>query len=180
MLAVMFVPLDTVENILSEINEPGRIVLANDNAPDQVVLSGDVTLLDLFTQLITGKRLGKSKRVPVVGPWHSPFLVDVMQEYEKWVQPVPFNKPSIPVILNATANIENHPSTIKHLSCWQLTSPVFWRESMGRLKELGVTALYEIGPGKVLSGLVRVNGFPKDTKCYSVQSVQGMDRAFTS
>ena len=172
MLAVMFMPLTDVELLLTEINQPDRIVLANDNAPDQVVLSGEIKFLDQFTDMITARKLGKSKRVPVVGPWHSPFLFDVMLEFEKWVESVPFKKPSIPLILNATANTEFHQSTIKHLSSWQLTSPVFWRESMDKLKETGVDTLIEIGPGKVLSGLARVNGFKKETRLVSIQNCQ--------
>ncbi len=175
MLAVMFMDRETVDNLINEIGDPDMLVLANDNAPDQFVLSGDKTLLDNVALIIAERKLGKSKRVPVVGPWHSPFLKEVRYEYEKWVEPFTFNPPVIDIILNATAKTEKHPSTIKHLSSWQLTSPVFWRESMCTLKEMEVNVLYEIGPGRVLTGLARVNNFRKDSTVISINKIEDIN-----
>jgi [acyl-carrier-protein] S-malonyltransferase len=177
MLAVMFMPLDLVESVLEELNEPECIVLANDNAPDQVVLSGRDELLQKFAELITQRRLGKSKKVPVNGPWHSPFMRNARVEFENWAEYYHFKKPSIPIVLNATAKTETHPSTIKHLVTWQLTSPVFWRESMDTLRSMDVDTLYEIGPGRVLSGIARVNGFKKETTIYNINNLRGIDSA---
>ena len=73
MLAVMFLSLDTVEKMLEEINEPDRLVLANDNAPGQVVLSGELELLDRIAHRLAEEKTGKCRNVQVVGPWHSPF-----------------------------------------------------------------------------------------------------------
>jgi [acyl-carrier-protein] S-malonyltransferase len=175
MLAVMFMDRETVDGLIKEAADPDLLVLANDNAPDQFVLSGERSSLDNVAFLIAERKLGKSKKVPVAGPWHSPFLKEVRFEYEKWVEPFTFNPPEIDIILNATAKTENHPSTIKHLSSWQLTSPVFWRESMSTLKEMGVNVLVEIGPGKVLSGLARVNNFRKETRIFSVSKVEDIN-----
>ena len=105
------------------------------------------------------------------------FLRDVRLEFEDWAEGIKFNKPSVPIILNATSKTENHPTTIKHLVTWQLTSPVFWRESMETLIAMGVDTLYEIGPGRVLSGLARVNGFKKDTTIYNVNNLRGVEMA---
>lgn len=175
MLAVMFMDRETVDSLIKEAAGPDRLVMANDNAPDQFVLSGDRSLLDIVAFLIADRKLGKCKKVQVVGPWHSPFLKEVRFEYEKWVEPFAFNPPEIDIILNATAKTENHPSTIKHLSSWQLTSPVFWRESMSTLKEMGVDTLIEVGPGRVLSGLARVNNFRKESKVISLNKAEDID-----
>jgi [acyl-carrier-protein] S-malonyltransferase len=177
MLAVMFMPLDQVESVLEELNEPESIVLANDNAPDQIVLSGKDELLIKFAELIAQRRLGKSRRVQVNGPWHSPFMRGARVEFENWAENYHFKKPSIPIILNATAKTETHPSTIKHLVTWQLTSPVFWRESMDTLRGMDVDTLYEIGPGRVLSGIARVNGFKKETTIYNINNLRGIEAA---
>lgn len=177
MLAVMFAPLDDVEKILSSIGQPERIVFANDNAPDQIVISGDNELLDKFSSIIHESRLGKCKRVPVIGPWHSPFMRNARREFEEWAEPIHFKKPDVTLILNATAKPENHPTTIKHLVTWQLTSPVFWRESMCAVREMEIDALYEIGPGRVLSGLARVNGFKKETTIFNINNFRGIEAA---
>ncbi len=179
MLAVMFMPLAQVEEVLEEINEPEALVLANDNAPDQIVLSGRIDFLDKFAQLIHDRQLGKSKRVQVIGPWHSPFMKNARTEFEEWAEQISFRKPSIPIILNATAKPEIHSSTIKHLVTFQLTSPVFWRESMDYLHEMGVDQLYEIGPGRVLAGIARVNGFKRNAMIYNINNFCGIEMAIS-
>jgi [acyl-carrier-protein] S-malonyltransferase len=77
--------------------------------------------------------------------------------------------------MNATSKTEDDPVRIKHLVTWQLTSPVFWRQSMNFIRESGVDTIYEIGPGRVLSGLARVNGFKKNTTIYTINTLSGID-----
>ncbi len=176
LLAVMFVPLDKIEAMLTEEVDPHRVVLANDNAPNQVVLSGDMEALDACADKIRKDRLGRCQKLNVSGPWHSPYLDEARKTYEAWVNPICFDRPHTPIVLNATGKEERHASTIKHLVTWQLTSPVFWRESMERLHEIGVDRLCEIGPGRVLSGLARVNGFKRGSCVYNVNNLRGVER----
>ena len=177
MLAVLFVSLENVKILLDRIGDPNRLVLANDNAPDQVVISGDMQLIEKFQSIITEERLGKFKRVPVIGPWHSPYMEQARGIFESWVEHVSFNAPSIPIVMNALARTEQNPRIIKHLVTYQLTSPVFWRESMLFLKTNGVDKIFEIGPGRVLSGLARVNGFKKETTIYNINNLNGVNIA---
>jgi [acyl-carrier-protein] S-malonyltransferase len=177
MLAVMFAPLAEVEQILEELAAPEKIVFANDNAPDQIVLSGELEYLDKFAAIISERKLGKCKKVPVIGPWHSPYMRKARLEFEEWAESIPFRRPAVSLVLNATSKTEAHPTTIKHLVTWQLTSPVFWRESMDLIRESGVDTIYEIGPGRVLSGLARVNGFKKETTVYNINNLRGLESA---
>jgi [acyl-carrier-protein] S-malonyltransferase len=177
MLAVMFVPLADVEKLLEEMGAPDKIVFANDNAADQIVLSGDLEQLDRFAAIVSERHLGKCKKVPVIGPWHSPYMKEARFEFETWVESIRFKKPSVSLVLNATAKPESHPTTIEHLVTWQLTSPVFWRESMDLIRDAGVDTIYEIGPGRVLSGLTRVNGFKKETTIYNINNLRGIEAA---
>ncbi len=177
MMAVMFVPLETVENLLAEINDPYQIALANDNAPNQVVLSGDRKTLTRFSELVKAGNLGKCRDIVVSGPWHSQCLDSARELYEEWAEPISFKKPQMNLILNATTKVEVHPTTIKHLHIWQLASPVYWRECMETLKGMDVDTILEIGPGRVLSGLVRVNRFPKTTTVYNVNNLRGVEKA---
>jgi malonyl CoA-acyl carrier protein transacylase len=110
MLAVMFVPLRDVELILTEFAAPEEIVFANDNASDQVVLSGDLEYLDKFAAIISERKLGKCKRVQVVGPWHSPFMSNARSEFEVWAEAIPFKTPRVSLIMNATSKTEDDPS----------------------------------------------------------------------
>jgi len=177
MMAVLFVPLETVEQILFDMNEPHFISLANDNAPNQIVLTGSIDALDRFARKIESERLGKCKRVVVSGPWHSHFITSGREKFEIWVDPIHFKKPHTPLILNATAKPEYHPTTIKHLITYQLTSPVYWRDCMETCRNIGVDTFFEIGPGRVLSGLVRVNGFGRSTPVYNINNLRGIELA---
>jgi [acyl-carrier-protein] S-malonyltransferase len=162
-----------MEEILASLNQPEKIVLANDNAPNQIVVSGDNDLLDEFS-LRAAALGGKCKRLVVSGPWHSPFLRRAREKFEIWAETIRFHKPRVPIVLNAIAKPDDHPSSIKHLVTWQLTSPVFFRECMAFCHDAGVDSFLEIGPGRVLSGLVRVNGFKREAKIFNVNSMQGV------
>ncbi len=177
MMAVLFVPLDTVEKILDEMDEPNNIALANDNAPNQIVLSGSRVTLKRFEELLKEETMGKCRNIVVSGPWHSHFLETAREKYTLWAEPVVFEKPHTPIVLNATSQVESHPTTIKHLVTWQLTSPVFWRECMETMKEYGVDTFLEIGPGRVLSGLIRVNGYPRSAAVYNINNLRGVENA---
>jgi [acyl-carrier-protein] S-malonyltransferase len=177
MLAVMFVPSSDIDHILEELGMPDKIVFANDNASDQIVLSGENEYLEKFASIVAERKLGKCKRVSVIGPWHSPFMRRARLEFEEWAEQIRFKKPDINLVLNATAKSENHPTTIKHLVTWQLTSPVFWRESMDFIREAGVNTIYEVGPGRVLSVLARFNGFKKETTIYNINNLRGIESA---
>jgi [acyl-carrier-protein] S-malonyltransferase len=178
MMAVLFASLELVERILQGMNEPHMIALANDNAPDQIVLSGDRGALYRFSEKLKSENIGKCKQLIVSGPWHSHFMKSAREQFEMWAELIAFKKPHTMLILNATAKSEDHPTTIKHLVTWQLTSPVFWRECMETLKQMQVDTIVEIGPGRVLSGLIRVNGFPKTTNVHNVNNLRGVELAF--
>ncbi|MBD3315774.1 MAG: acyltransferase domain-containing protein, partial [Chitinivibrionales bacterium] len=176
MMAVLFVAESRVEQILDELDEPDRIVLANDNGPHQAVVSGDNELLEEFAKRVANEPGGKCHRLVVSGPWHSPYIKHAQEEYEEWAKPIRFGRPRTPVIFNATAKTEEHPTTIKHLVTWQLTSPVYFRDCLARLKQLEVDTLVEVGPGRVLSGLARVNGFKKGYSLFNANSIANIER----
>jgi [acyl-carrier-protein] S-malonyltransferase len=177
MMAVLFTPLDKVKAMLAGMNRPREIVLANDNAPDQIVLSGDLTALEEFSRLLHAAGAGKTKSILVAGPWHSPYMESARNEFGAWVAPVPFVAPRVPLMLNASTGFVSDPAIIKDLVTGQLVSPVYWRSCMEALKGMGADVFLEIGPQRVLSGLIRVNGFPRTTTVYNVNNLTGLDRA---
>lgn len=176
MLAVMFVSLSAVEHMLRETESSARLVIANDNAPEQVVLSGELDDLNRFAARVNSEKLGKCRRVEVAGPWHSPFMADARVQFEEWVAGIQFSAPLIPLIFNATATALQEPEEIKNTVTWQLVRPVFWRRCMERLRIEAVDTLYEIGPQRILSGLARINGFKKGTAVHSISNLRGVRR----
>lgn len=177
MMAVLFTPLDKVNEILSAMDRPRDIVLANDNAPDQIVVSGDMGALEEFSRLLHAAGVGKTKSILVAGPWHSPFMESAREEFGRWVAPVSFKAPREPLMLNAAGAFVTDPVVIKDLVTRQLVSPVFWRACMESLRVMKADVFLEIGPQRVLSGLVRVNGYPKTTRVYNVNNLTGLNRA---
>jgi malonyl CoA-acyl carrier protein transacylase len=115
----------------------------------------------------------------IAGPWHSPFMQKAQMRFEQWVGAagIVFKKPELTLILNATATEEKDTEKIKQRIIGQLTHPVFWRQSMEELKTRGIDTVLEIGPGRVLSGLVRANKFPRDTVIYNINNLRGLQRA---
>lgn len=170
MMAVMFADIEVVKRALDEMNQPEKINLANNNAPAQVVLSGDLEALEQFSQ----KGIGRCLMVKVTGPWHSPYMESTKLHYQEWVKSINFQPPQIPIILNAATKVVRDPETIKQLHIEQLTDVVYWRESMEYLMHSGVDLLYEVGPGKVLKGLARANGFKKGSTVISINSIDNI------
>jgi len=174
MLALFFISLDTAERLVREIDAPGRLVLANDNAHNQVVISGGSAELDRLARRIHEEKAGKCQRLPVAGPWHSPYMQVAQDEFAAWVRDIPFHEPLTACIMNATGAVERDPEILRGLITRQLTSPVYWRACMETLKAKGVSALAEIGPNRVLLGLARVNGLRRGIDVYSVSSRDGV------
>ena len=179
MMAVLSLSAEKVWSLLVEMNAADRIVFANDNAPGQVVVSGDKEKLKEFSARVALAKQGTCAMLKIAGPWHSPFMRTAQTRFEHWVRAagIVFKKPGLPLILNATAREEHDPEEIKRRIIGQLTQPVFWRQSMEELKTRGIDTILEIGPGRVLSGLVRANKFPRDTVIYNINNLRGLQRA---
>jgi [acyl-carrier-protein] S-malonyltransferase len=177
MTAVLFTPIEKVREILAEMNAPDRIVLANDNAPSQIVVSGETSALADFSRRLSALGIGKTKSILVSGPWHSPFMKSALEKFRVWVEGIQFKSPQVPLMLNGTGAFETDPVIIKNLVTQQLVNPVLWRSCMETLHARSADVFLEIGPQRVLSGLVRVNGFPKSTTVYNINNLTGLERA---
>jgi [acyl-carrier-protein] S-malonyltransferase len=177
MVAVISPEREAIQQFLAGGIPSGKLVLANDNAPDQIVLSGEQEWLEQASQFITHARLGQCRRLPVSGPWHSPAMVTARQEFEAWLGPVEFRAVRTPLLFNVTAAAETDPGKIRQLIARNLVEPVRWRSCMEQLRAAGTTTLFEIGPGRVLSGLARANGFGDETRVCNVNNLRGVELA---
>ncbi|MEO0356556.1 MAG: ACP S-malonyltransferase, partial [Cyanobacteria bacterium P01_A01_bin.3] len=128
------------------------VVIANDNSPDQVVLSGDKTAIESAIAAASPKR---SVFLPVSGAFHSPYMAEAADKFAAVLDAVSFKSASVPVYSNVTATATTDPDTLKANLRNQVTGSVRWRETVTAMGAAGIDTVWEVGPGKVLTGLVR-------------------------
>jgi [acyl-carrier-protein] S-malonyltransferase len=154
-----------------------QIVLANDNAPNQLVFSGEMAALEQFAALVASEKLGQCRRLAVAGPWHSRLMAQARREFSSWLETIEFHPPKVPLVFNVTAATETDPPEIRRLIARNLVEPVCWRKAMDALRCAEKLALFEVGPGRVLSGLARANGFGGETKICNINNLRGVEMA---
>ena len=153
MIAVLGIEINKLNEILSE-NIKFECFVANDNSPGQIVISGKLNALELFEKNLKKKNI-KAIKLPVSAPFHCPLMKNATQEMKNKILDTEFKNPSVPIISNVTASPQNKSEEIKKLLIKQIENPVRWRESINYMIRSGINRFIEIGPGKVLSGLVK-------------------------
>lgn len=156
MAAILGMDSAELEKVTSEVtDETGVVQLANLNCPGQIVISGTKAGVD--RACVVAKERGAKRAIPldVSGPFHSELMRPASQNLSKVLSEAFLEDATVPVITNVMAKSESHASQIQELLVRQLYSPVLWEQSVREMIELGVTTFVEIGPGKVLSGLVK-------------------------
>jgi len=164
------------EQALQLVDRPDA-VLANDNTPHQFVLSGDLDALEDIRHRLTQGGLGRAQLLPVDGPWHSSFMAGARDAFAQWATSIHFRPPSVPLIPNATGTPQTDPAQIKQCVTDTLAGPVRWRTCLGCLRTMQPRQLFEIGPGRILAGLARVNGFGDGVRVFSVNNLRGVAAA---
>ncbi|PFG06751.1 ACP S-malonyltransferase [Bacillus sp. es.034] len=158
-------PLKEVTDLVTDEGHP--VGLANLNCPGQIVISGTVKGVELSSE--KAKEAGAKRVIPlqVSGPFHSQLMKPAAEQFVSILDSITIKDAVVPVIANVTAEPVTGREEIKRLLIEQLYSPVQWEDTVGKLLELGVDTFIEVGPGKVLSGLVKkVN---RRVKTYAVQ-----------
>lgn len=157
MAALLAVDVDTAQSICEDAaTTTGRpVVLANDNCPGQIVISGDVHALEKAMELATTAGAKKVIRLNVSIAAHSPLMSDAAESFRRLLDETEFDKPQVPVYANSTASRIESEQQIREVLGGQLTSPVRWTESVQAMIDGGVTRFIEVGPGDVLTGLIK-------------------------
>ncbi|HBE19092.1 MAG TPA: [acyl-carrier-protein] S-malonyltransferase [Cyanobacteria bacterium UBA11149] len=140
------------EQLDAEIEKIDDVVLANDNSPAQVVISGTPTAVEELLGKVKAKRIVK---LNVSGAFHSPFMAPAAAEFQEILASIPFNDAQIPVLSNVEPLPAQDASILKNRLQKQMTGNVRWREISLQLPELGIEKVVEIGPGKVITGLIK-------------------------
>jgi [acyl-carrier-protein] S-malonyltransferase len=156
MAAILNLDDKIVEDICKEISASGQVVVAaNYNCPGQLVISGSKEGIDIACEKMKAAGAKRALVLPVGGAFHSPLMEPARVELEAAINNTKFNTPICPVYQNVTANAVSDPNEIKKNLVAQLTAPVRWTQTVIQMINDGATSFTEVGPGKVLQGLVK-------------------------
>ncbi len=154
MAAILNLEDKVVEEVCASI-ENEVVVAANYNCPGQLVISGSIEGVNLACEKLKAAGAKRTLVLPVVGAFHSPLMQPAQQELEIAIQQTVFNQGICPIYQNVTAKAVSDPQEIKKNLLIQLTAPVRWTQTMVNMIADGATTFIEVGPGKVLQGLVK-------------------------
>jgi len=152
MAAIIGLPDARIEEVCAGI--PG-VVPANYNSPGQVVISGEEAAVDKACEILKADGAKRALRLPVSGAFHSPLMEPAREKLARAIEATPFQAPRCPVYQNVTAAPTEDPAVIRENCLKQLTSPVKWTQSVINMAADGATEFVELGPGTVLTGLVK-------------------------
>jgi [acyl-carrier-protein] S-malonyltransferase len=154
MAAVLGMEREQIERICDEVSSGEVLTPANFNCPGQIVIAGHTKAVDRAIERV--KQEGKKAMLlPVSAPFHSPLMKPAAERLEKALEEISVRDLKIPVVTNVEAEVNSSKDLIKGLLVAQVSSPVRWEESMERMIGNGIEQVLEIGPGKVLSGLMK-------------------------
>ena len=169
MMAILGMGVDEVEQEISLLPKEQVCEIANDNSNSQVVVSGKKTSIEILSSNLKKKRK-KGILLPVSAPFHCSLMKKAAENMKDKIESTNFLKPKPNIISNVTAKEETDVNKIKPLLIDQITSRVRWRESVDYMINQGVKEFLEIGPGKILSSLVKkIN---KDVKVSNIDSIE--------
>jgi len=175
MHAIVGLTIDEVEALVADGQEEGVVAVANHNAEKQIVITGSPTAVGKVSE--KAATLG-ARAIPlkVSGAWHSELIRGAEDEFRACLDAVPFQQPQMPLALNVTGEIATDPHAIKDTLAQQLCSPVKWYDTMGVLISEQTEAFLEIGPGSVLTGLLKKT-LPKDypRRIYTIGDLKGFE-----
>ncbi len=152
MAAVLALSDEIVEEVCA--NTEGIVVAANYNCPGQLVISGALAAVELACEGMKAAGARRALILPVGGAFHSPLMEPAREKLAEAIEKTTFNTPNCAVYQNVSAEAQTNPDEIKLQLIAQLTAPVKWTQSVLNMKRDGATVFTELGPGKVLQGLI--------------------------
>jgi [acyl-carrier-protein] S-malonyltransferase len=168
MIAVLGTETKIINDLIKLKQDEGICEIANDNADGQVIVSGNKESVESL-QIILKKNKIKFIPLKVSAPFHCSLMKPAAEVMRDKINDIKFNNPSFEVVNNVTATPEKNSFIIKKLLIEQIFTTVRWRESIITMSKAGIKNFVEIGPGKVLSGMIKRT--LKDAKCFSINSI---------
>ena len=154
MAAVLGMEREQVEKVCEEVSAGEVLTTANFNCPGQIVIAGHAKAVERAIERIKQKGK-KAVLLPVSAPFHSPLMKPAGERLEKALEEISVTDLKIPVVTNVEAEVNTSKDRVKGLLVSQVSNPVRWEESMRKMIEKGIEQVLEIGPGKILSGLMK-------------------------
>lgn len=175
MTAVVGLAIDEVAQITETVQTDGAVSVANHNTEKQIVITGSPGPVEKAAAMAVEKG-ARAIKLKVSGAWHSVLIKGAEEEFGAFIDTVDFTAPEIPVIHNVTAETCDDPGEVRNLMVRQLCSPVRWYDSVEKMLQAGVTTFVEVGPGKVLAGMMK-KSLPKDTpvSIYNVNNLKTLE-----
>jgi [acyl-carrier-protein] S-malonyltransferase len=155
MLAVLGLERDVLEGVVADAGVMGVITLANANSPGQMVLSGEAPALERAAELARARGAARVVRLPISIASHSPLMARAAAQFGEIIARLPLRQPRIPVVANITGQILTSADDIRKELADHILKPVQWTSSVVEMVARGSAEFLEIGPGQVLSGLIR-------------------------
>lgn len=173
MAAIIGLSADNVMSICAEAAQVGVVEPANYNCPGQIVVAGQTSAVHKAVELARESGAKHALFLPVSGPFHSSLLQDVSLKLADVLATTNISRAGVPVVANCTAVLETAPREIKVNLIKQVSTAVLWQQSIEKLLALGVNTFVEIGPGKVLSGLLK--RIDKNIEMYNIEDRESLE-----
>lgn len=174
MAALIGMDITTVEKIVQQNGETGVLAIANHNTAEQIVITGEKEPISQAMRLAK-EQGGRAVPLKVSGAWHCSLMKNALDEFRHFMEGVPFSPPETDILFNATAGTESDPEKIKDIMAQQLISPVKWYDINRKMLEEGINTFVEVGPKKVLSGLLRKIIPPeREVRVFQVQDKESL------
>jgi [acyl-carrier-protein] S-malonyltransferase len=176
MHAIIGLPIDTVADLVTEVQKDGLVSVANHNTELQIVITGAPEAVEKVSSLATAQG-AKSVPLKVSGAWHSELIKGAEEEFNAYLDTADFNRPGKSILFNVTADSSNDSDEIKDIMGRQLCSPVRWYDTISKLMDNNVEIFVEVGPGRVLAGLLK-KILPRDypAKTYNVANMKQLEK----
>jgi len=176
MHAIVGLPIETVSELVAEGQKSGIVSVANHNTEQQIVITGAPPAVEKVSALAVAQG-AKSVELKVSGAWHSELIQGAQDEFQQFLAAVAFEVPQKQIYFNVTAAPEEDPAEIRSIMARQLCSPVRWYDTMNKLMEAEVEIFVEVGPGRVLAGLLKKT-LPRDYpgKFYNVANMKQLEK----
>jgi [acyl-carrier-protein] S-malonyltransferase len=175
MSAVVKLTIDQVNDVVARAAESGVVAVANHNSAEQIVITGAPDAVQAVGAAVTDLG-GRAIPLKVSGAWHSPLIKGAEAEFRSILAATDFNAPKYPTLHNVTAAAAEAVDEIKEMMGRQLCSPVRWYDTMLRMMEAQIDVYVELGPGKVLTGMLK-RILPKghEAEIYNVFDLKSLD-----
>ena len=178
MVSILGLSAEDVEAICREAQSAGIVIPANYNSPGQVVISGEQQALDRAAELATARGAKRVVPLAVSGAFHSPLMAPAAEKLKPELEAAEIRPPRFPVVANVTARAVREPEAVRTTLADQVSSPVRWQMGMEALIADGFDAFYEVGPGKVLTGLMK--RIDRRANIHNISSTEGLDAVSAS